>query len=865
MTEDTHQKSSSSLTRWQFVGRSWGDIVRGFVPGALAGYIAPTFIEAASKIIRRTLTWANSHWAPLAVWPKHGTLTILIALSVFGLFCLIRIIAFSRRAWVSWRAGLISGLALMWFLASGVTFTVLNLTGSFFAVFILAVGVAATVATFERNLKLEEGSAGISQPDPDEPISKRQQDILGRDAVVASIVRAVVEDRAPIIALTGAFGDGKTSVLNLLSRALEGRKEVMCVRFSTWLPMDEKTLVSTLLGTVLAKIEKRLLIPEIKRDLATFTRLLFAVLPRVPAALLAWVEKPSQDQRIAELQRNLSRLPIRVAILLDDMDRMRRKELEALFKLLRGVPDLPQFAYVCAFDRRSLVQTLRSDGSEKSREEAEHFLEKFFPDEIPLPKIEGARLAVEFENKFYAICDGSKLITDPAERQKFKDEFRQLWERHLKSYFGNLRRVKLFTNRLNRSLPLVNEEVNLRDFVLLEMVRMINPVLYEEIYRNGRYFMFPEWRVNTWLQIVSLDEEEQKRKRREYFDNLFKGLPRPPEGVVLALLEEIFPSVDAYIGDKDIPGSVSGDQDKAQRERRIYHPDFFPRYFIFNVPTDLFGERELSIFIAAINEKNDLSRCAEMFKAKYAELAELPMKRWDFLRRILSSIQRFNPVATRALIAGISELSDSLEKSEAAGSFDAMTAMRIVFGAVNSLQSDEGAQAVLVNVIRNASSDLFATKVLNESVSRSHRLLEHGISVEKEAVERAFRERMNARYTAGGHSSILSRERQNIAPLGRWALCGAEGREQVHTYLREEFLSAPSKIGRFLSYFFPAQNGPPGIDPLAAIKTYFPVEELRQLLNEHGDSATSSPEESDAIREFRTRYEKGSSSGNSLD
>jgi hypothetical protein len=624
--------------------------------------------------------------------------------------------------------------------------------------------------------------------------------------------------------------------------------------------------VSTLLGTVLGKLEGRLLIPEIERNLVTFTRLLFSVLPRIPAALVTWVEKPTQDQRIAELQRNLSRLPIRVAILLDDMDRMRRKELEALFKLLRGVPELPQFTYVCAFDRRSLVQTLRNDGSEKSGEETEHFLEKFFPDEIPLPKIEDARLAVEFEKRFYSICDESKLITNPAERQEFKNDFRQLWERHLKSYFGNLRRVKLFTNRLNRSLPLVNEEVNLRDFVLLEMVRMMNPVLYEEIYRNARYFMFPEWRVNTWLQVVSPDEEEEKRKRKQYFDELFKDLPRPPEGVVLALLEELFPTVDAYLGEKDIPGSVSRDQDKAQQERRIYHPDFFPRYFIFNVPADLFGERELSTFVAAVNEKDDLSRCAEMFKAKYAELSELPMKRWDFLRRIRFSIQRFNSVSTRGLVTAISELSDSLEKSEAAGSFDAMTAMRIVFGAANRLQSDEGAQAVLVNVIRSASSDLFATKVLNECVGRNYRLLEYGITVDKEIVESAFRERMKARYAAGSHPSILGdHERQNIAPLGRWALCGSEGREQVHAYLGEEFRSAPSRIGRFLSYFFPAQDGPPGIDPLAAIKTYFPPEELRQLLDKHGDLAASSQEESDAIAEFRTRYEKSLSTGNPPD
>ena len=536
------------------------------------------------------------------------------------------------------------------------------------------------------------------------------------------------------------------------------------------------------------------------------------------------------------------------------MDRMREKELEALFKLLRGLPEFPQLTYVCAFYRGSLVQTLRKDRSEKSREEAEHFLEKFFPDEIPLPKIEEARLAVEFERRFYRVCDASNLMIDPAERQKFKDEFRPLWEMYLKTHFSNLRRVKLFTNRLNRSLPLVNQEVNLHDFVLLEMIRMINPVLYEEIYRNARYFMFPGWRFNTWLQILSPDEEEEKRKRKEYFDGLFADLPRPPAGIVLALFQEIFPSVEAYLTGSDIPVSISRNQDKAERERRIYHPGFFPRYFIFNVPSDLFGEKELSGFILSMNEKRDTAQCVGMLISKYKELEQLPMKRWDFLHRIRLSIGNFNPVALRALPVAIADLSEALEQPEIAGEFDAITATRIVFDAVNCVQADEAAQ-LLEGVIRKAASDLFATRVLNECVSRTDHLLKREITIDKDRMEKAFRERMNARYGDGGQSPIFAdRKRQSLAPIGRWALCGSEGKEQVHNVLVREFRSDHGKIGRFLACFLPMPDGPPGIDPLSAIKNYyFPLDELLQLLDEFADSAASSPEEAEAIREFKAR------------
>src|SRR5205823_4143458 len=155
---------------------------------------------------------------------------------------------------------------------------------------------------------------------------RSDEDILGRGTVVAGILRAVVNDNVPVLALTGSYGDGKTSVLNLLSGALELRNDVVVVRFSTWLPIDEKALVFTLLTSVLTKLETKLFIPKVKRQLVAISQLLSALLPRM-SALRELIEKPSQEQQFAEVQRNLSRLPVRVAVLLDDLDRMGKSEL----------------------------------------------------------------------------------------------------------------------------------------------------------------------------------------------------------------------------------------------------------------------------------------------------------------------------------------------------------------------------------------------------------------------------------------------------------------------------------------------------------------------------------------------------------
>jgi predicted KAP-like P-loop ATPase len=247
-------------------------------------------------------------------------------------------------------------------------------------------------------------------------------------------VRATVSDCAPVVALTGTYGDGKSSVLNLVANEIDARQDSVCVRFSPWLPGNEDSLVSSLFGTILKRLEKSLVVPSIKRDFLHFTRILFAAVPRVGSSLSEMVEKPSQEQRTADLRESLSRLPFRVLVLLDDMDRMPKNELNVLFKVLRGVPEFPHLSYVCAFDRSSLVRILAVALRKIACRRQRTFIEKFFPEEIQLPKIEPSRLAVEFERRLSGICDRNNLLDEPAERKTFQDEWRPVWEQLLKGF-----------------------------------------------------------------------------------------------------------------------------------------------------------------------------------------------------------------------------------------------------------------------------------------------------------------------------------------------------------------------------------------------------------------------------------------------
>jgi hypothetical protein len=841
MNENSSQKVPAKIP--VLLGRYLNDIASGMLGGAFVGVIAPTLLHLAKRLYWTFLWGPSQSLEDIAVWPAHWRITVGI---VFIMSCaLYGAVSYKalKRVWRSWRAGLLSGAFISWLLVSASAFSAVSLTGHVVFLALLVIPSAITIAILRRDAQFASTQPEDAEVNKDRSITRPDEDILNRGPVVASLLRAVTNDRSPVIALTGTYGDGKTSVLNLLTRVLEKRGDVMVVPFTAWLPMDEETLVATLFNSIVEKLETILFVPDVKRSFSRFTRVLFAVLPGVPASVKDLFENPSQSMQIAELRHSLARVPVRVVVLLDDMDRMHKNELGTLFKLLRGIPEFPQLTYVCAFDHDALTRTLQLGSSQESRHNAQQYLEKFFPDRIPLPRIEDSILLGEFSDRFIRICDRNSLLLDETERQTFLVEWRTTWRTLIRQYITNLRRLNLLTNRLSRVLQIIGDEINLKDILLLEIVRMRDPVMYEEIFQNPSYFMIARWRNIPATQLVHPDKDEARKRSDLYFETLFKALPPPPEGTLVGLLAQIFPSVMSYLRKKE----VSTDSISAEKDRRIFHPDFFFRYFILQVPHDIFGEKQLATFANSINRSASVFDAARAYESQYVALKDSPPIRLDFLHRVNISIKRFNPISLKGILASISRLSTELAV-DPNQMLENIQTRAIVFSAARELP--ESIETTLSAAIKDAESDRFATELLNDITSGSGNLSPQVTSVDRTQLFQAFSERMQAKYGSGGQSKFNESE-VDIVPLGRWSHCGPDGREQVRGYLRKEFGHNPRNIGKFLKNFFPVPDYRPGLDPLTAIEIYFSVKELRQLVEVSGPASYATKDEANAVRLFK--------------
>jgi predicted KAP-like P-loop ATPase len=226
-----------------------------------------------------------------------------------------------------------------------------------------------------------------TSPDPaasvidgaDAPIRSLGEDRLGRrsfaQALAAEIMAAPVS-RGYVMGLTGPWGSGKTSILNMTVDALEDRAIV--VHFNPWMFSGAEALVSSFFGEIgkqLAK-KKEEKLKKIASKLATYGHVLSPLaalagagnaVQGATAILQALSAEPSVFEQRQELRTMLEGLDKRLIVVVDDVDRLRPGEVLDIVRLVRLVGDFPNTLYLLAFDRRRVEECLGEGDPQRGR------------------------------------------------------------------------------------------------------------------------------------------------------------------------------------------------------------------------------------------------------------------------------------------------------------------------------------------------------------------------------------------------------------------------------------------------------------------------------------------------------------------
>jgi hypothetical protein len=403
---------------------------------------------------------------------------------------------------------------------------------------------------------------------------------------------------------------------------------------------------------------------------------------------------------------------------------------------------------------------------------------------------------------------------------------------------------------LSASIKPIAREVNLLDYVLLEVIHDAAPTVYTDIFRNGRYFYYSEWRLQTWIEKLGFDDDQAARKRNEFYGDFVQSFPSGKRSLIAHVLEELFPTFRLFKEARGFRGARPN-QETSERSKKIYHPDYFPVYFISRVPSSQVSEAEFEQFVQSLQHATTIPEIAAAFRG-HLESCEGELKRWYFFHLLLLKISELDEIHACGVAIGIAQVSDTLQPLDIFALNESAKTRAIVFSVVQRLADRPDVNAFLGDLIDNSSSPVFASEVLYFTINRNQNgVLTDYRNIDLQRLQERFREYAKTQFPPGEGPRIFAREASKVLPvLFGWRNTGASGEAEVSEYLIGEIAADPNILGRLAWWFFPSQEGVSAENAISLTKLVN-GETILALLQRHEGRIATQGQESEAVERMQ--------------
>ncbi|WP_341229221.1 KAP family P-loop NTPase fold protein [Nocardioides salarius] len=432
----------------------------------------------------------------------------------------------------------------------------------------------------------------------DDPISSLSEDDLQRGPFAKQV--AVVLDEvgaasatSTVIAVTGPWGSGKTSILKLALQHLK-LAAWRIAWLNPWALSGPDAVTHELIASIASVMPDDKASRRIKETLIRYNDYatpLFALAPG-GKVLEAWQktanarrETNSLDRISRDLSRRLQESPHRILIVIDDIDRLQPDELLALFKSVRVLGRLPNVHYLLAFDQDTLLHVLAQTSlahGDESRALA--FLEKLVTVRLDQPPIRTEQADEMLDTAIRAVLTRASINPTEDQTRRLVLEREEL----LVPLLTEPRKITRYIAQLHGYLPLVGaEQLDFVDFFVLTYLRLAHPRLYQALADDQTTLtgdLDGSPRVELWTggqrvaEFVGDTARDPERTRERLQTAIARLFPR-------ASTED---ATVTYL-----------DRDQRRRDRRASDPDHVSRYFALNSDAEPISDATLA---AALRE-----------------------------------------------------------------------------------------------------------------------------------------------------------------------------------------------------------------------------------------------------------------------
>lgn len=736
----------------------------------------------------------------------------------------------------------------------------------------------------------------------DRPIEHKADDALGRTVFAESIAHLIKNwqtNQPCVISLSGEWGSGKTSVINLIVEILrEEAKGIEINKFEPWmfsnindlttqffelytswvrkgnghtrklirkiqsyryllgiLPTSQEatkisagvialiSVISLLIGISLPSIPAN--ITKLIHTLSLLLILLLGVaqfsgtaLSRITDFLIHKAKAISDDPLSAkeQLDEMLSSQKMCRLIIIDDIDRLTKSEVSNVLQLVKKNADFSKTIYLLAFDKRVVERTISNDSAAAGRE----YLKKIIQFDFSLPIVSEEVLHEYLLSRIVIIVTKA---TQKSEVYFSQYRWSTLFQTGIKYYFVTLRDVKRYVAAIEVLFPITyrngSMELNPIDFLGVEALRMFNYDLYEVI-KNSKDILTnisPRWLAHD--QFEKQENEDRKRKIEDIFQACkVKEFERI---IVFAL----FPQVAELLGYSLL--GVDSSKTESIKNLQICAKQHFDLYFSLDTVDS--GKRitqhEIDNVLAVQSSLYEMKIEFRRFMSRN-KIQELIDRLWTFARDSEVIQDSSIPVFIQTLFDVSDELPPAPDFIHETALF---ASQRLIFQLLDRLKDKGKVNEILANTISNSEAIMGP---LEKIVHEVRQLRDGGPELQCNAEDVPGLVSAMSTKLRGAHEKILC---SNSIPqiLSSWKEIGDE--KGLSTYIAE-VRSNNADFVRF-TFAFIFKDGlidrGPNVEPeylrslLKILEEYIPLHEISDTLQSIDDISDSIQQQKEKI------------------
>lgn len=564
----------------------------------------------------------------------------------------------------------------------------------------------------------------------DNPLNEISSDKLGFGGTAKYLATAFLQNdlsKGFVVGVEGAWGSGKSSLVNLALEELDKEKKgIAVIKFTPWLVGSRNELLSQLFSDLEPAIVNAL--PESEKSntkellrkysklssgMATFADIaenigmpwagIFGKIMKTTSQKAAEMSESSLSELNEDLRNKLKMLKRPIVVFVDDLDRLEPREIVEVLRLVKAVADFPNVAYVIAYDLEvvsaSLQKSLGIDDGKK-------YLEKIVQASFKVPS------AMTYDLINWLMDEVSKITSEDVSDDSEKQRLNSVYYSWCMRIVQTPRDVVRILNFMRLHYAPVRQYVDAGDMLFLQSV-------------NTKHHKLYNWIASYIRMTVSASEQgismKERAKCKEALIEIIKENGFDKDEIILGLAEHL-PGIRYGITGRTNDGPEvlnfeKGEFEKYNKDKRMASPHHYSYYFSFSRPAGSIDESEVKEFIDLCVKNTDgaqnyFLRLVDVKRPQGGRLAEVLLQRILELRNSITSSQ------ANGILFTLEQVIDSLVPVARTnfGYVDFLKGRREqIFGIFENIQDKKKRARVIVRMFSEGKSLDWLTGIIREA------------------------------------------------------------------------------------------------------------------------------------------------------